>query len=175
MKARLFIAGYTWLAVAGVGAGCKSPQETPELPPVVATAQEAKPLDHLAKGELLPGSERAFALVLPRGFSVRARFAGSVLGEGQATAVDLARYVAAQVKDGSARVQPQQASFDGVRAQDEPSRMLRIRIEETAPGFCQVQVNDETPPPDRGGDVAERLKRIGRTPDGKLEGREKME
>lgn len=157
-------------------AGCND--TAPERSAVLAstlTDPADKPLDHLAAGELLPGTEKAFALVLPRGFTVRARFVSSVLAEGPASAVNLGHYLAARVKDGKASVQPAQALFEGVRAPEEPARLLRIRVEETAPGFCQLQVNDDTPPPDPGGDVAERLERIGRRPDGKLEGREKME
>lgn len=164
---------YTFCAMALCGCQERA-SEAPAPAPVVAP-EEAKPVDHLAAGELLAGTERAFALVLPRGFRVRARFATSVLVEGDATAVSLGAYVAARVKDGHANVQPAKASFEGVRVPEEPGRVLGIRIEETAPGFCTVQVNDDTPPPDLGGDVAERMKRIGRTPDGKLEGRDKME
>lgn len=156
--------------------GCTERAPDPLPPPAGASSTAAeKPLDHLAAGELVPGPERAFALVLPRGFSVRARFASSVLAEGPASAVNLGHYVAERVKDGQAQVEPGRASFTGVRVPEEPSRVLRIRIDEAAPGFCQLQINDDTPPPDPGGDVAERLKRIGRSPDGKLEGRDKME
>lgn len=139
------------------------------------TPSESKPLDHLAVGELVPGTEKAFALTLPRGFTVRARFSGSVLAEGHASAVHLARYVGERVKDGAANVQPGRAVFEGVRVPDDPGRVLRIRVDEPAAGFCQLQINDDTPPADPGGDVGERLKRIGRAPDGKLEARDKME
>lgn len=160
--------------VMALGA-CQDRPADPPAPAPVASAEEKKPVDHLAAGEMLPGTERAFALVLPRGFRVRARFAESVLAEGEGTAVNLGAYVAARVKDGHATVQPAKAAFDAVRVPEEPGRVLGIRIEETAPGFCTVQINDDTPPPDPGGDVAERMKRIGRSPDGKLEGRDKME
>ena len=154
---------------------CQERAPDPPAPASAAAAEPPKPVDHLAAGELLAGTERAFALVLPRGFLVRARFATSVLVEGEATAVSLGAYVAARVKDGHASVQPAKAVFEAVRVPEEPARVLGIRIDETAPGFCTVQINDDTPPPDPGGDVAERMKRIGRTPDGKLEGRDKME
>ena len=158
-------------------AACRSHDETvPADEPPAATASAAtKPVDHLAVGELLPGPDKAFALVLPRGFHVQARFPDSVVVDGEASAVDLARYVAARVKDGKANIQPAKVSFEEVRVPDDPGRLLTLRIDETVPGHCVVQVTDVTPPPDLGGDVATRMKRNGRTPDGKLEGRDKME
>lgn len=164
------------LLVTSTGAACNTREAEPIAPPEGApTAPMEKPIDHLAAGELVPGTERAFTLTLPRGFVVRARFADSVLAEGPASAVHLGRYVADRVKDGQANVQPARALFEGVRTPEEPNRVLRIRIEEPTPGFCRLQLNDDTPLQDPGGDVAERLKRIGRAPDGKLEGRDKME
>lgn len=156
--------------------GCKSHDAEVIAPPEGTTVTtEPKPVDHLAAGELVPGDERAFSLALPRGFTVRGSFADSVLADGPATAVQLGQYVADRVKDGHANVQPGRALFEGVRTPDEPNRVLRIRIEEPTPGVCRLQLNDDTPPPDPGGDVAARLKRIGRAPDGRLEGRDKME
>ncbi len=150
-------------------------RHTESAPTSVVTAEAKKPVDHLAPGELLPGTERAFALLLPRGFRVRAHFATSVLADGEGTAVGLGAYLAARVKDGRASVQPGKAVFEGVRVPEEPARILTIRVDEPTPGFCSIQINDETPPPDLGGDVAERLKRNGRNADGTLEGRDKME
>lgn len=157
-------------------AGCsKDSEPEPTVPLDPGPVVSAKPVDHLAPGELVAGTERAFGLVLPRGFHVRARFTESVLAEGPASAKNLAQYFATQVKDGQARVQPAQALFEDVRANAEPSRLLRIRIEETAGGTCQVQVNDSTPPADPGGTVDERMKRVGRSADGAWQGRDKLE
>ena len=155
--------------------GCSKDPEPEPLVPFDLPAPSARPVDHLAPDELTRGTERAFALVLPRGFAVRARFGSSVLAEGPATAQSLARYLAEQVKDGDAKVQPQRATFTGVRAIEEPARVLKIRVEETSVGNCQLQINDETPPPDPGGSVEERMKRVGRSADGTWHDRNKLE
>lgn len=162
------------VGLALLSAACKRASEAIEAgePPPVA---EQHPLDHVAPGELLVGSERAFGLVLPRDFVILSRLDGAILARGPGDAPNLARYLQARVRDGHAVIGSEHSRFDEVRVPADPTRPLRIHVDQLSPGSVSLRVEDLTPPLDPGGTVSERMARHGRKPDGTLVNPQKME
>lgn len=156
------------LFALGIG-GCKRKEQAPPAPapPVAPSA------DHLAKGEIPEGPERAFTLPLPLHSKVKARFGASVHVASPHTHEELANFVRTRVKDGETSTSGNETRFDRVLVTKDPSRALTIEIRPgTATGGdyrSQMVINDVTPPPDEPGLTTEdRYRKAGLTPDGKL-------
>ncbi len=92
------------------------------------SASAAAPVDHLAPGELLEGSERAFELPLPRGVHVDGRFVDVVYASGDVPPDALANYVRARVRDGKAITGATGTVFDRVRIPAAPDTYLAIFV-----------------------------------------------
>ena len=90
-------AACTAMAIATLSA-CKEDEvrTNPESTDPVASAV---PVDHLADGELLEGSERAFDLPLPRGMTVDGRFVAVGYASGEIPPQPLATYLRPRVPD----------------------------------------------------------------------------
>lgn len=135
-----------------------------------APAVSAAPVDRLAPGELVPGTAKAFALVLPRDLKVDQALTDVVFASGPVNATDLANYVRARVRDGEVSVGATATVFDKVRAIDAPSRLLFVRIFPGPMGNgARLEVRNVTPPPlqDLPNEEA-RWKQVGLSPDGRL-------
>jgi hypothetical protein len=134
-----------------------------------AASASAAP-DHLAPGELVEGPLRALDLRLPVGMQVREAFTSVVYAWGPVDPMQLANYVRGHVKGGSISVGAAATVFDHVTVPANPKRLLRVRVETAGVGrSAQLEVRDVTPPPQApAADEAERWRRIGMTPDGKL-------
>jgi hypothetical protein len=157
------------LALALACVSCKRPPPDQEATPLPTPPVNAVPADHLAPGELVEGSEKIFALPVPRAMKVAWSFKDRGLAEGHVEPERVANYVRARVHDGKITAGASSTVFEGVRHSGDPLRVLRIRIERVR-GLCQLEVLDVTPPvadPDPGNDEARRRK-AGLTPDGKL-------
>ena len=79
------LAVFLALAAAVATSACKNDDEVTVVG--AASAQptaSAVPVDHLATGELLEGSAKAFGLVLPRGVRIDAAFSDVVYASGPA-------------------------------------------------------------------------------------------
>ncbi len=165
MRPAYAIAALLW--VIACGSGCRRPPaETQE------DAGEA-PSDHLAPGELAEGKEKAYALALPRGSTIANRFPGSIHVMSPVAPEPLSNFIRARVKSGKMVVGATMTTFEDVIVPDEPNRHITIEIRPGAPlsgAKSQMVVKDVTPapPPDPNESQAERRRKAGLTPDGKL-------
>ena len=153
------------LAMLAGGPGCHRP------PPSLDAAPSASaPHDRLAPGELVEGSLHAFELGLPVGMQIREAFSSVVYVAGPVDPMKLANYLRARVTGGSISVGAAATVFDQVTTSANKKRILRLRVESLAAGrAAQLEVRDVTPPPvPPAADDAERWRRAGMTPDGKL-------
>jgi hypothetical protein len=156
-----------------LAAGCRRPeppsdrQEPPAgvAPPPAATPA---PVDQLAPGELLEGSERAFGVALPRIMRVKGSFVDVVYGAAPTSVHALAQYFRSRVEEGSFREGPSAATFEHVKVRGKPGLELYLRIL-TAPDGTSVEIRDATP---RAApllpDEASRWRQVGLTPNGRL-------
>jgi hypothetical protein len=126
--------------------------------------------DRLAPGELVDGPLRAFELRLPAGVVIREAFTSVVYAWGPVDPMKLANYLRGQVQGGTVSVGAAATVFEQVTVPSNGKRLLRIRVETAAQGHsAQLEVRDITPPPQiPAADDAERWRRVGMTPDGKL-------
>jgi hypothetical protein len=130
----------------------------------------AAPVDHLAPGELPEGSEKAFALVLPRDTRVESRFQNEVIAWTPAKSDTVANFIRGRVRDGTATPGAGGTVFDNVHVPAEPQRILHVRVERGPVGTgCRVYVRDISPTPEQKfPSEAARWKAVGLSPDGKL-------
>jgi hypothetical protein len=140
----------------------------PAASAVSVRAAPAVPVDHLASGELLEGTDKAFEVTLPRGLHVDGRFVDLVLTSGPFAVSQLVAYFQARVQNGDLSKGPATATFDHVTAPDHPERQLSVHITKAGDG-AHVDFRDVTPPkvaPPT--DEAARWKGVGLTPNGRL-------
>lgn len=153
------------VACVSLALGCRRHEATPAPAPSASAA-----IDHLAPGELVDGPLRAFELRLPAGMEIREAFSSVVYAWGPVDPMRLANYLRAQVKGGSISVGAAATVFDQVTAPANPKRILRLRVDPAGQGrAARLEIRDVTPvvvPP--AADDAERWRRVGLTPDGKL-------
>jgi hypothetical protein len=149
---------------------CHKDEPKVEVAPV-APADAAVPVDHLAPGELLEGTEKAYGLVLPRGVHVQSAFMNSVYAVGTPKMDDVANYVRARVRGGTGTRGAVGTVFDDVTTPAEPARVLHIMVSRApASEGCRIEVRDITPAPPvpiPTTDV-ERFRAAGLTPNGKF-------
>jgi|HubBroStandDraft_1064217.scaffolds.fasta_scaffold153007_2 hypothetical protein len=159
------------LALPILASACRKKEE-PQAPPLPAPAAEAgPPIDSLAPGELVEGTEKAFALVLPRGMHVDSNFMSAVYASGGLKADHVANYVRARVRGGTGTRGAVGTVFDNVAVPSEPSRLLHILVAHSPAGDgCRIEVRDITPAPPLPlpPTTAERYRAAGLTPDGKF-------
>ncbi len=134
------------------------------------SCHRSKPDPAPAPGELVEGPLKALDLRLPVGMQIREAFTSVVYAWGPVDPMQLANYVRGHVKGGSISVGAAATVFDHVSVPTNPKRLLRVRVETAGVGrSAQLEVRDVTPPPQApAADDAERWRRIGMTPDGKL-------
>jgi hypothetical protein len=162
-SARALAAGALALAVAACRAH-PSPDLADGGPASEATAT---PVDRLAPGELVEGAEEAYGLKLPRGLDVTSRFATVVYASGRLPVHPVVDYFRARLQGGELREGATSATFQHVMVRGGmPDRELSVHIAETIAGVT-VEMRNTTPPhiPEMPND-AERLKRVGLTPQG---------
>jgi hypothetical protein len=159
--------GFALSLVATLALACRGNGNAVDAaPPAVSAA----PVDTLAPGELIPGTAKAFSIVLPRDLNVDQALTDVVFASGPVNATDLANYVRARVRDGDVSVGATATVFDKVKAIDAPNRLLFIRIFAGPMGRgAHIEVRDVTPPPlpDLPNEES-RWKQVGLTPDGRL-------
>jgi len=154
-------------ALAAAVPGCKS-----KGAPSDADASASGPADRLAQGEIPEGRERAFSLPLPLRSKVKIRFKDNVLVESSHTPEELSNFVRARVKSGRVLIGATTTTFEDVVVPSEPTRHLKIEIRQltTMDGNrSEMVVKDVTPPPSNPNETdADRWRKVGVTPDGKL-------
>jgi hypothetical protein len=145
-------------ALAGSGASAVNPANPP--------------LDHLGPGEIPPGTETAYGLVLPRGMKVLARFPGVVHASGALSPEDVSNYVRDRVLVSRVELGAVETVFPGVRVKGgEAQKLLRIEVIPLG-DRTKLVVTDTSPPavvpPEEHLTDAERWRRAGYNPDGTL-------
>ena len=161
--------GATSLLVTGLLLGCKDPPPDDHQPIARPAPKAALPADHVDKDTLVPGTEKAYAVVLPLGFAVRSSVQLTRVAMGTATAKQVVTYLKAQVRDGKVLEGPERTVFNGVRIPAEPDRYLDIVVTEQRADFVLISVTDVTPPPPLPpASQDERFKQVGLDPRGHL-------
>ena len=162
------------LAAAVATSACKNDEEVTVVG--AASAQptaSAVPVDHLATGELLEGSAKAFGLVLPRGVRIDAAFSDVVYASGPVDDEATVKYVRARVREGKL-VRPDFAgdgrtTFDHVKIPAMPDREFVVRVGPAvgAVAATKLEIRDvtETKAPSLPDDGA-RWRNAGLTPTG---------
>ena len=153
-------------------AACKNDAVT-VLPAASAQPSAAVPVDHLADGELLEGSAKAFGLVLPRGVRIDAAFSDVVYASGPVSDEAVVKYVRARVREGK-MIRPDFAgdgrtTFDHVKIPVMPDKEYVVTVGPSrgAVGATKIELRDVTPlkAPSLPDDAA-RWKNAGLTPQG---------
>jgi hypothetical protein len=155
--------------VSAVGMACARTETSPTAADAAVTVVHAvnSISDKLGELELIPGTDHAFGLEVPRGVQVSYRFQKAVHIQGDVRPEALANYLRMRVGDGEITVGASETVFDGVRAKNEPARVLRIRVVRISAQESKAILEDITPPEIQPGTNAERWKRAGFGPDGK--------
>lgn len=153
-------------AALAAASGCKSKEAPPN------SNDASAPADHLAKGEIPEGRERAFSLPLPLRSQVKIRFRDNVQVVSSHTHEELSNFVRARVKSGRVLIGTTMTTFEDVVVPSEPTRHLKIEIRQLATldeHRSEMIVRDITPPPSDPNETdADRWRKVGLTPDGKL-------
>jgi hypothetical protein len=148
-----------------------SPTENSPAPAASAAAvriAQPIPADHLAPGELLEGTDKAFGVPLPRGLHVDGVFVDLVMTSGPFSVPQLVGYFRAHLQSGDLSEGPASATFDHVTAPGHPERPLSVHILKSGDG-AHVDIRDVTLP--KGvplPDETARWKAVGLTPNGSL-------
>ena len=164
-----------WLPVVALLVACKGGGPAPAGPTTVAApsssaaAPEVTPVDHLALGELLEGTEHAFGITLPRDVHVEGSFADVVYARGGVAVHPMVRYFRQRLEDGTLREDETTAAFDHVKVRGKPGTELAVRILGSPSQGTRVEIRDVTPValPTLPDDSA-RWRRAGFTPNGKV-------
>ena len=169
---RLAAAGCAGLVALSAACRGSSPAagDAPAAPSASAAAFKAPevPVDHLAPGELLEGTEKAFDVTLPRGLHVDGTFTDSVIASGPLSVHPLVAYFRARLQNGDLREGSASATFDRVTVADKAERPLSVHIAKAGDGV-HVEIRDLTPVPAPPlPDEAARWKHVGLTPNGRL-------
>jgi len=170
-------AALAFCAVCALGVGCRrAPPESdgssttgPGGPPAGATAPIATPLDHLAPGELVEGTEQAFGLTLPRGVHVESSDHGDVRAVGLVTLHSLVKYLRARVQESDLDEGDQYATMRKVKLRGKPGALYEMHLAPAGFRGTMLLVQDVTPAP--AADLpneAERWKAVGLTSNGKV-------
>jgi len=135
--------------VAALSAACHRSSPVDETPAPLASAAAVRPMpavpaDHLAAGELLEGTDKAFDVTLPRGTRVDGRFVDEILASGPFGVHPLVAYLQGHVRNGGLTEGATSATFDHVMAPDKPERLLSIHILKAGDG-AYVEIRDVTP------------------------------
>jgi hypothetical protein len=170
--------GSTLALVFATGAlgGCRD--EIDAAAPGASASARAVPVDRLAERELEPGNEAIYGLSLPDGMRVIARFADSMHAAGDLSPEDVTQYVRDRVVVSRVELEAGGTVFPNARIKGSDSaHVYRIEVSGgTDSRRTTLAVEDVTAPKAvQGIDDAERLRRVGLEPNGRLLNPEKLE
>jgi hypothetical protein len=156
--------------VAALLAGCRS-EPAPTQAKLAPSAKARAPVDRLGHGELPPGEQAIFGLILPKGMKVQGQLKETGLAWGQMAAEEVANYVRERVEVERVEIGAARTIFPAVRIKDGPAdHTFRIEVVRES-GGTRLIVRDLNPAPEPeptpGLTDAERWRRAGFTPDGK--------
>jgi hypothetical protein len=159
-------------AIALVAAGCEpdtGAEAAPGAPPE-PSAKPGVPVDRLAPGELAEGKETVFGMPVPRGMKIDRQFVGSAYLVGAVPPEHVANYVRERVEADRVEIGAARTVFPSVRIKGDAARRT-YRIEVVADGRAtKLVLTDITrPQAEKGLTEAERWRRAGFTPDGKID------
>jgi hypothetical protein len=164
----LTIAGCAALSVLAACHRSLSDDAAPSPSAAALRAPPPGPADHLAPGELLEGTDKAFGITLPRGLRVDSAFVDAVYTSGMLDVHALATYFSAHLQNGDLREGATSATFEHVNAKDKPGRLLTVHIAKMGDG-ARVDFRDVTPVPGPNlPDDTARWRHVGLTPNGRL-------
>src|SRR5579862_3989582 len=116
------------IAMAGVASCARTPSNEGGPPQATVQSAPVAPVDHLAPGELIEGTAKAFGLTLPRDLQVDRTFAEVVFTSGEVGIHPLAKYFRARLEGGTLQEDDTSATFTHVRVPSLPTRELTIKI-----------------------------------------------
>lgn len=165
---RVVIGTLVSCSVAGAsGCGRRAPAPAP---PSVGSAGSVAHHDRLAPGEIPPGVEKVFGLLLPRGAKIERDFGREVYAKVPLTPEEVATYVRERVPKAEPVVGPQGTLFPDFRVDETPEKgHLRLTIRATGDGRTSMMILErwEDPPPLKPEPPAEAMRKVGLSPDGK--------
>lgn len=167
------LAGLVGVLMASTGCtrtareGTSDANATGAAPSAVAPLASTPP-DHLAPGELVEGSERAFGIALPRGMQVTQSFVDLVAATGPVSVHSLTQYLGARLEGGTLREGKEAATFENVAARGKPDPELLVKITSSFAG-TRLEIQKVTHQkvhllPDE----EARWRQVGLTPQGKI-------
>lgn len=163
-------AGIALVYLAGAAGGCKKPppdDSSTTQATASADAPPARPVDHVAPGELLEGTETAFGLTLPRGARIEGTFREVVLVTMRASVESLVAYVRARVREGTLRKGDQSATFEHAKVPGKPGLEVSVLIRAVSAQDARVELRDTTPGPSAAKSTPEETYRaLGMKPNG---------
>lgn len=144
---------------------CDSDREKASAPPP-PSASARVPVDRLAPGELQPGTEKAYGLVLPRKLKVIQRFSDAVHAAGPLKAEDVANYIRKRVSVYRVELGATGTIFPDAKIRGgDKQRTYRITVSAVGRDRSKIAIEDVTPPPKvEGLSESERWKRAGIDP-----------
>jgi hypothetical protein len=137
-------------------AACRGKEE--KLPPHPTWGEPPKPVDHLAKNELVEGNQTALGLVLPRDLKIVSGSREAVVARGDVAPELVANYIRARVGGGKVTLGAAQTRFERVRVLKAPGPELAIRVGTSRFARCEIEVTDVSPAPEVPGDQAAKFK-----------------
>lgn len=166
---------FAFLTALGFGAvGCHKDESSDEGAPTANASASVTPVDHLAPGELVEGTEKMFGVTLPRELVAERQFVDVGYASGEPGQAAVATYFSTRVQGGKVTTGDRGAIFDSVHAAADANRVLRIEVKTATDGpfagrGSQVTIRDITAPklPDEPNEDA-RWKAAGLKPDGTL-------
>jgi hypothetical protein len=149
---------------------CRKPP--PPRPTTTAPEASASAPDRLAPGEIAPGRETAYELLLPSGGKVERKFGGTLYCSVPLAPEAFANWVRSESDEAEALIGPSGTIFTKVRVRGAPAGShLRIEISPGAQvGESAIIVDklpDSAPPQVAPANNEEAMKKAGLTPDGK--------
>jgi hypothetical protein len=134
-----------------------------------APTAAAPPLDHLAPGELVEGTEQAFGLTLPRGVHVESSDKGDVRAVGLVTLHSFVKYLRTHVQESDLDEGDQYANLRKVKLHGQPGALFQMHLSPVGFRGTMLLMQDVTPVPMQDlPNEPERWKAVGLTPNGKV-------
>lgn len=163
-------------ALLVLSAGCGQRDHASGGPAAAASAASSgpaatvvTPVDHLAPGELVDGTEQAFGLTLPRGVTVDSRLPGVVTARGPVAIKPLVTYLRDRLEGGSVRAHDDlSTTLEHVRPRGHSEPVLDVYIAPKLGGTLLQVVREPEIVPSTLPDEASRWRAVGLTPEGKV-------
>ncbi len=162
--------GVLLAALACMSGGCRTKEQPHDDAEATAPAgPAAKHVDQVGPDELGEGAEKAFGLPIPRRMRVTARFSDEVFASGPLTPEQLANYVRERVVGAHVETGAVKTVFAEVTVKGAPPTPLRIEVNASMGGGCELFVKDESRLPAPAGLTPDDAwKSVGMSPDGRL-------